>query len=1382
MLRTFAVVALCLIAPGVLAAPCQTGCSGISALQCAANGLGARQWCKFNSSLSREMLEGCGGPSLLNINTYAHNMAWDSLNRQAHFEGNRHNGASRRIVYSEATNSWSSWVANGINPASCSLALCTYVAGDVSDPERNGCSEAHGYDHNTADGSGWVYYRKAGITQTTLRIWDGATWTSSIACGSTCNNDAISGGIEWFPARNAVMYLASNGTIAEWRKATQTWAQVATGLDFGNVAAGPSQGYGLDYNPFHGVMWAFEGNGSINYRVSAAGVATLLPAAPMDLGSDITCSAVDPNTGFHIVYHEPSGVWRQFDVMTGAWTTFTSLGITMFGLDLRPGNTFRDTISVTIPDRNVSMWVAHSDGDSVTSTYLYRHSVSAPPALLATVTVKESTNVAATDHPIVAMIPVAEGALQDTTSLRVWDVTAGANVPAQFSVASRRAARDNSVRYVQAQFEADVAALGTRVYEVGSDSGGPSPSQPVSVADNTPSGYVQVTTGPIRFTVSKTASHILDTVWYDLDADGLYESGATEERILQPSTANGPRVFACDAPTSGNCASLEAQHGSTLVPDLITIEEFGPMRAVIRLERFTRYTSIDALTHGYVARLYAYAGKPWIKVDYQLVNAATDDNGNILKTGKFSDPFYFDSVDLDFSLNLTGTVTVKTSLTAGAVDSRTLDTNGVEFATTDSDSSGSVLTHREFELRHANNGVTNYTTCVDAEASDTDNDCATAGFMDVSNGTWGVQAIYRNYWQLFPSGLETSTGPKLTVELWPDWGSQWYHNGTSLQSTSVYWLGDMRASYKEILLNFHAATPSDATLNATANLFQRHPVPSLPLSHYRTTRTLPLREVPTTIAATPQDAPPTYAVGALDIYKSGDMDETGLSYGIGWERWYPGDGTDRYRNPCSPGNGPASAEWFIATGSTRHYWNAERAMLQEINGRPEWMGRDYTHADDWNAVRLGDNSPGSPCLSTITWRENGSNQQTFPIAPAAMTISARDPSHTWDYHVQDAYWLTGNLWALDWSKFTGEYMQYRLAGNSGADWWRARGHTTKSAIWSYHTTGQASLLQGSADYFWNEFRGANDWCGQETGFSNGSLQRGFAARTTALLLDELKTYDWPRWAKMFVSLSAFLEADYNRSRFNGTTADLTGNDRCGLGVTSAATAWPVVDSIAWYYWNTGLARFKTRNESYFTTGITNTGDCFAAGDPHACCSGPGAGTCNGDTPYCSNNLDPDLFPCYAPGGQGTDHSFADAASHWNGLWSGRMFYWVNEQTRSDTTPPGAPTNVQVSGTPTATVTWSAPSGSPSYYLAVVCDKPISEAYLSSSAATASQCQWWWGTPNATTSTSVQVAHTYGATVYAGVFAFDAADNMGAMGASGAAPSLAGAQLSGGRIN
>lgn len=368
-IRLLALLAVAALVAPALAAPCAT-VGGTTALDSAARGLGAREWCDFNSNLTRAMVGGCGGGAP-NLTTYADSMAWDSLNRQVHFEGNRHAGAPRRIVYDEASNSWSSWSSYaGSGICSGGYPDCTYNTGGITDGTRGSCNW-HAYDHNTADNSGWLYFRPFGARY--MRYWNGSSWNSTSSCPtSVCPTSVITGGIEYFPERNSVVWIPYLDRIVEWQKASATWVSLAS-----SPSLAGSYDYALEYNPVHRVMWAMSGQGATaSSKLAANGAVTALGAAPLGLGVTVALVTVDPVGGYYIVYRKSDGAWFQYDIIADTWTTFSTLGITSMP-PLVTGNA-QDNIEVSIPDRNVMMFVVYDAGNSQSKTYLYRHTASTP--------------------------------------------------------------------------------------------------------------------------------------------------------------------------------------------------------------------------------------------------------------------------------------------------------------------------------------------------------------------------------------------------------------------------------------------------------------------------------------------------------------------------------------------------------------------------------------------------------------------------------------------------------------------------------------------------------------------------------------------------------------------------------------------------------------------------------------------------------------------------------------------------------------------------------------------------------------------------------------------------------------------------------------------
>ena len=157
--------------------------------------------------------------------------------------------------------------------------------------------------------------------------------------------------------------------------------------------------------------------------------------------------------------------------------------------------------------------------------------------------------------------------------------------------------------------------------------------------------------GPLKFTVNKEKFNIIDEAWLDLDKNSIFDES---EKIIQSDPRNGG-VFIGRLPG-------DIQLDSSRTDISFTVEEKGPMRVVIRAEAPTIYNSPENHTHGFAVRIYAYADKPYVKIDYQLQNSA--------KNVVFSWPLYFEEMNLDFRLRLRDPITVRVGLDNGRMYER----------------------------------------------------------------------------------------------------------------------------------------------------------------------------------------------------------------------------------------------------------------------------------------------------------------------------------------------------------------------------------------------------------------------------------------------------------------------------------------------------------------------------------------------------------------------------------------------------------------------------------------------------------------------------------------------------------------------------------------
>jgi hypothetical protein len=758
-------------------------------------------------------------------------------------------------------------------------------------------------------------------------------------------------------------------------------------------------------------------------------------------------------------------------------------------------------------------------------------------------TVKENAGVGATQYPVSAVVPMPRGQCSDPRMLGISEV------PSQVEVLERWPG-DQSLRHVLVHFQPTVSAGGNGAYHL--TQGGPlAPTAPVVVLEG--EDHITVTTGPLKFTVSKVAFNIIDQLWLDTDNDGLFQD---REQIIQSRGRNGgvlvPR-------SGGGPAQVDADRNDLLM----VVEERGPMRAVIRVEALTKFVSTTQHQHGFAVRIYAFAGQPLVKIDYQLQNSAKD----VVRSW----PLYFEALNLDFRLTLAANRNLRFGLGDGSVHRMAPGASAYL----------AQEMHNRFRLHNLTDGATVFDSGVLPNGKGPD------GFIDVSDAERGVTALIRNFWQTWPNGLELDGSQKLSLQLFPAWSAQW--QGGAFSPSGLYWLEDMQHVVKEVLMYFHGPQVSDETLIAMARTFQFYPTAQVPTDWYRQTRaTLDLGGVIPPAASIPdvaEERQPFYHTEGFDIEDW--YNETGPFYGAGWGNFY--DPEPGYRAAsCMHGGWPYSAARVIATRSPADYFEAEAHGQSELNLRPEWMAQ-YRHDEDWGLLQLTENpycggrwrifeGHGISKLAAQTLPNTGSEEPVY---------FARDDQHGWFYHAMEAYFLTGDPWIRDWYQFIAEFRRVRL---ERLDPWpdtasRATAHSLHQVLQAYRVTGDSGLLARFREHLLTYLKPDQDpnYGDQLTAVeeSGGGFQTGYLMRTMVTYLEEVRALgDRQAYAEGFNYLSGLMEWNYQYGNFP-YYFDARGG---GKGISSG-TGLTLVDPQAWYYWNTGKKKYLDQLNLYLSQGI-----------------------------------------------------------------------------------------------------------------------------------------------------------------------------------------------------
>ena len=132
--------------------------------------------------------------------------------------------------------------------------------------------------------------------------------------------------------------------------------------------------------------------------------------------------------------------------------------------------------------------------------------------------------------------------------------------------------------------------------------------------------------------MSKREFGLFDRVSLDRNGDGRFEHC---ERILETGGETGFELLGRN--------TGEVQPDATRYDVQVASEESGPERVVIRVAAPTRVEGPRGHEHGFAVRIFAYAGLPFVKVDYQLQNS----DKKVLRAG----PLYFDSLTLNLGID-----------------------------------------------------------------------------------------------------------------------------------------------------------------------------------------------------------------------------------------------------------------------------------------------------------------------------------------------------------------------------------------------------------------------------------------------------------------------------------------------------------------------------------------------------------------------------------------------------------------------------------------------------------------------------------------------------------------------------------------------------------
>jgi len=505
-------------------------------------------------------------------------------------------------------------------------------------------------------------------------------------------------------------------------------------------------------------------------------------------------------------------------------------------------------------------------------------------------TVTEPAGVVRVDEPVTSGVPLPKGAVTDVGRLRLVGPD-GKPVPAQFRVLSRWwkglegpkgaafANGDGSIKWVLVDFQANVPVKGSAGVTL-TDGGAAPAATPLKVSQTAEA--VAVVTGPLKFTVSKTAFHLFDSVWLDANGDGTFSD---DEQVLKARPGDGFVIVGMDGKRYGS-----ATHA--VGPLKVTVEEAGPLRAVVTVEGVMRagdnaggYDLVgpsgsgtvhvpgrDGEKIGYTVRIHACAGKPYVRVFHTLrclgktTNSLNDRSVKqwpyCVASPRQPGNFFVKSGTLETSLRLAGplTYTFGGDLLASERDRPPAGVEGApatgvlrgkDAATLFQASSAGwiwqVAENRIYDpnlkaniafmkSQGQNKPYFEYAPAyydiltkregrpfmgyrIEAGGTTVAGNRA-AGWVDLADGHRGVAVMVRHLWQMYPKTLAVTGAGGLTVGLWPGECARGHLFEGQIHRTH------------EVLYHFHAGDAKSAKVGDVAAAFRGRLIARAPSAWY----------------------------------------------------------------------------------------------------------------------------------------------------------------------------------------------------------------------------------------------------------------------------------------------------------------------------------------------------------------------------------------------------------------------------------------------------------------------------------------------------------------------------------------------------------------------
>jgi len=323
-------------------------------------------------------------------------------------------------------------------------------------------------------------------------------------------------------------------------------------------------------------------------------------------------------------------------------------------------------------------------------------------------------------------VPFAMGQFQSSMAVRLQDL-GGTLWPIQTRVLATW--EDGSVKWLLVTTRVPLNARSRQLWlEYGPSVRADQVESPLRLED-TPEAVI-VTTGPLRFSVSKRRFTLFESAAVDRNGDGVF---AESERLA----GRGDLVV--------KFHDREFRSSQDTKSYTLQVEEAGPLRATLKASGWFRDASGNGFCQ-FVVRLQAFAGLPQVRVYHTVIYTGYPANRY---NGVYEGIRLPDNEPIQ-ELRLELPVTVASHGSVLMADERKTYTVPLDATTTISQ-----LAHDAWQLRHGEQVLP-----VDGTR--------TAGWLLVQNADAGAIVGVRDAWQQYPKELVADpTSGQLQVKLWP---------------------------------------------------------------------------------------------------------------------------------------------------------------------------------------------------------------------------------------------------------------------------------------------------------------------------------------------------------------------------------------------------------------------------------------------------------------------------------------------------------------------------------------------------------------------------------------------------------------------------------------